>query len=133
MARQKEQRIAIQLSQWLQKEHKSLIWRFDLAADLKLTIGQAKRNKQLNRISKYPDFFLAEGTSKYGGLYIELKATREDLYKKDGELKNNKHILLQNAMLHLLRNRGFKAEFACGLEEAQELILNYMKEKDEEH
>jgi len=129
----KEQMVALKLSNWLKTEQPEILYRFDLAADLKLTIGQAKRNKQLNRISKYPDLFIAEGTPKYGGLYIELKANREDLYKKDGELKNNRHILLQNAMLHLLRNRGFKAEFACGLEEVKTIILNYIKEKDEEH
>lgn len=128
-----EQMLALKLANWIKTDLPEIIYRFDLAADLKLTIGQAKRNKALNRITKYPDLFIAENTPKYGGLYIELKATREKLYKKDGELKNDKHILLQNAMLHLLRHRGFKAEFACGLEEAQEMIINYMKEKDEEH
>lgn len=124
-----EQMVALKLANWLKKDEPNLLYRFDLAADLKLTIGQANRNKQLNRFSKYPDFFLAETTKSFCGLYIELKATREDLYKKNGEFKKSDHIDGQHKMLIVLRARGYKAEFACGLEEAQEMILNYIKEE----
>ena len=125
--------VALKLANWFKTEQPDIIYRFDLAADLKLSIGQAKRNKQLNRFTKYPDLFIAENTPQCGGFYIELKATREDLYKKNGDFKKSKHIDGQRIMLQLLRQRGFKAEFACGLEEAKTLILNYIKEKHEEH
>lgn len=124
-----EQMMALKLANWLKREQSGIIYRFDLAADLKLTIGQAKRNKQLNRFTKYPDLFIAETTKSFSGLYIELKATREDLYKKNGDFKKSDHIEGQRVMLQLLRQRGFKAEFACGLEEAKTMILNYMKEE----
>lgn len=123
-----EQMVALKLANWFKINQQKIIYRFDLAADLKLSIGQAKRNKQLNRFSKYPDLFIAETTKSFSGLYIELKATREDLYKKDGDFKKNDHIDGQRMMLQALRARGYKAEFACGLEEAQTIILNYMKE-----
>lgn len=128
-----EQMLALKLANWLKTEQPNIIYRFDLAADAKLTIGQAKRNKILNRFTKYPDLFIAETTQSFSGLYIELKATRNDLYKKNGDFKKSVHIDGQRLMLEALRVRGYKAEFACGLEEAQKLILNYMKEKDEEH
>jgi hypothetical protein len=123
-----EQMVALRLANWLKKEQSEILYRFDLAADLKLTIGQAKRNKQLNRFSKYPDLFIAETTKSFSGLYIELKATREDLYKKDGSFKKSEHIQGQRIMLEVLKARGYKAVFACGLEEAKKEILNYMKE-----
>lgn len=123
-----EQMVALKLSNWLRTEQPEIIYRFDLAADLRLSIGQAKRNKQLNRFTKYPDLFIAETTKTFSGLYIELKATRENLYKKNGDFKKSEHIYGQNTMLHLLRQRGYKAEFACGLQEAKTMILDYIKE-----
>lgn len=129
MARNKEQRIAIQLSQWLQKEHKNLLWRFDLAADLKLTIGQAKKNKDLNPHTKYPDFYLCEPRGQYAGLYLELKVDRWEVFnKKSGEMKNTEHIQGQRIMRDILRLKGYKAEFALGLEDAKRHIAEYIKE-----
>ena len=133
--RQKEQKIAIQLSQWLQKEHKNLLWRFDIAADLKLTIGQATKNKELNPHKKYPDFFLAETTYIHGGLYLELKTSRDEVFnKKNGEMKKSEHVQGQRIMLEILKCKGYKAEFAFGLEDAKRQISQYIKEKrDERH
>lgn len=131
--KEEQQRVAIPLSKWLQKEHKNLLYRFDLAADLKLTIGQAKKNKELNPHKKYPDFFLCETTPEYGGLYLELKKDRDEVYNKNGEMKKSEHIQGQRIMLEILRAKGYKAEFALGLEDAKEKIEHYIKEKHEKH
>ena len=133
MKRQIEHKIAKDLSKWLQDEHKNLIWRFDLAADLKLTIGQAKKNKELNPHKKYPDFFLCEPTKGYAGLYLELKKDRFEVFNKNGEMKKSEHIQGQRIMRDTLRLKGYKAEFALGLEDAKRIITEYIKEKNEEH
>lgn len=128
-----EQMVALKLANWFKAAQPRIIYRFDLAADTRLTIGQAKRNKLLNRFKKYPDLFIAETTKTFSGLYIELKATRNELYKRDGSFKKSEHIDGQRMMLEALRARGYKAEFACGLEEAKAIILDYMKEQHEKY
>lgn len=61
------------LADYLRYNYKDIIWRFDLAADLKLTIGQARKHKRLQQHRGYPDLFIAEPRGEYHGAYIELK------------------------------------------------------------
>ena len=63
---------------------------------------------------------------KYAGLMIELKRPDVKIRKKNGELVANEHIREQAALLDELRNRGYKAEFACGFDEAKEIIDEYL-------
>ena len=123
-----EKMIALKIANWLKVEYPHTIYRFDLAADLKLTIGQAKRNKELNRFKKYPDLFISETNKNYSGLYIELKSKRSEIYKKDGSFRKSSHTDGQIAMLRALSMRGYRAVFCCGFEEATVEIENYMKD-----
>ena len=63
---------------------------------------------------------------KYAGLMIELKREGTRLVKKNGELVANEHIREQAALLDELRQRGYVAEFACGFDEAKEIIDEYL-------
>ena len=71
-----------QVAQYLQMQYPGVIYRFDLAADLKLTMGQAKKHKRLHPMRGYPDLFIAKAAPRcidgswnyeYHGLFIELK------------------------------------------------------------
>ena len=114
------------LADYLRYNYKNIIWRFDLAADLKLTIGQARKHKRLQQHRGYPDLFIAEPRGKYHGAYIELKKAGTRIYKKDGTLVADQHIREQFDMLEQLRRKGYVAEFACGFDEAKEIIDNYL-------
>lgn len=123
------------LADYLRYNYKDIIWRFDLAADLKLSIGQARKHKALHPTRGYPDLFIAEPrlvvtddiTDYIHGLFIELKRPGVKLYKKNGELVADQHIREQAEMLQRLRQRGYKAEFACGFDEAKKLIDEYLR------
>ena len=123
--------IAKNISKWLLKEYPNQIWRYDLA-DLKLTIGQAVQNKELNPHRGYPDFLLALVTPTYGGLYIEMKIGRSEVYRKDGKMKNNAHIQEQDFVLRILRARGYRAEFGLGERHIKELIIQHIEEAEDE-
>ena len=111
---------------FLKMKYPTTVYRIDLAADIKLTIGQAVKNKALNGkwSEGYPDLFIAQTTKKYGGLYIELKAPT-----KTGKVPNTAHTRKQAVMHEILRKAGYMVEFAVGYEQAVALIDKYMNLK----
>lgn len=131
----KEHDIYTLIADYLRYQYPQVIYRFDLAADLKLTMGQASKHKRLQRYRGYPDLFIAEPKAilrsdgnNYikGGLYLEIKKEGTRIFKKDGTLVSDEHIREQYDMLEQLRKRGYAAEFACGFDEAKNIIDEYL-------
>lgn len=121
-----------QIARYLQLQYPNVIYRFDIAADLKLTPGQAAKHKRLHPTRGYPDLFIAEPQfgeryCKSHGLYMEIKTESNSPYKKDGTLKNDKHIEEQAGMLENLRARGYRAEFGVGFDECKQIIDEYLR------
>lgn len=129
----REHDIYVLIADYLRYQYPEVIYRFDLAADLKLSIGQARKHKRLQKYRGYPDLFIAEvkavddARKVCFGLFIELKKEGTRIFKKDGTLVSDTHIREQFDMLHDLRVRGYAADFACGFDEAKKLIDDYMK------
>ena len=132
-----------QIARYLQQQYPDVIYRFDIAADLKLTMGQAVKHKRLHPERGYPDLFIAKTKeikvktvlgSGYslveikplGGLYIEIKKDGEKLTKKDGSWRTP-HIAEQAEALEKLRARGYKAEFGVGFSECKQIIDEYLR------
>ena len=80
-----------------------------------LTAKQKSRIKPLLGKRGFPDVFIPMPKFQYKGFFCELKAT--NIYKKDGTLKKNDHVLEQAKYLDWLRKQGYYACFACSLEE----------------
>ena len=131
-----------QIARYLQLQYPSVIYRFDIAADLKLTPGQAAKHKRLHPERGYPDLYIAESSENvnskdwngivrewgfYFGLYLEIKTESNSPYKKDGTLKKDKHLEEQARMLEKLRARGYRAEFGVGFEECKKIIDEYLR------
>lgn len=123
----REHDIYTMIADYLRYQYPTVIYRFDLAADLKLTMGQASKHKRLQRYRGYPDLFIAEPKGKYGGLFLEIKKDGVRIFKKDGTLVSDAHIREQYDMLHDLRARGYAAEFGIGFDATKKLIDDYMK------
>ena len=79
-----------QIARYLQLQYPNVIYRFDIAADLKLTPGQAAKHKRLHPKRGYPDLFIAEPSTNiwnnpvrewglHFGLYIEIKKRRHQI------------------------------------------------------
>lgn len=92
-----------QIARYLQQQYPDVIYRFDLAADIKLTPGQAAKHHRLHPERGYPDLFIAEPikikvktalgsgyslveTKTLGGLYLEIKKDGTKL-KRDKDAK----------------------------------------------
>ena len=131
-----------QVADYIRLQYPNVIFHSDFGSGIKLTMGQAIKQKRLNGGRRsWPDMFIAEVMTKpvevgpyynvrcfdTAGLFIELKREGTRIFKKDGKLVADEHIREQFDMLHDLRARGYAAEFACGFDEAKKLIDEYMK------
>lgn len=130
-----EREVYTLVAQYLQVKYPQAIYRFDLAADMKLTPGQARRHKELHPFRGYPDLFIAEPAPRcldgswnheYNGLFLEIKKEGTKIKKKNGEWANQ-HIREQADMLERLEFRGYRAAFAVGFDEATKIIDDYFQ------
>lgn len=130
-----ELELQAQVADYIRLKYPSVIFHSDFGSGIKLTMGQAIRQKRLNGGRRsWPDMFIAEPRTVrkdgdkfyYAGLFIELKKAGTRIYRKDGRLVSDAHIREQFDMLEQLRQRGYMAEFACGFDEAKKIIDEYL-------
>lgn len=125
-----EQMVHQQVVDYLKLRYPWALFRTDFAAGLKLPAPVAIRHAKLQSGKSWPDLHIAEPAhvlyGEYHGLFIELKGEGVQLYKKDGSLRANEHTEAQAEVLAKLRDRGYKAEFAVGFDQARELIDLYL-------
>lgn len=135
-----ESQIQEALADYLRLKHPDVLFHSDFGSGVKLTMGQAVRQKRLNGGRRaWPDMFIAEPqfkvirindpnlvTRQYHGLFIELKKEGTRLKKKNGEWASD-HIAEQAKVLSELRASGYEAQFAVGYDEAVAIIENYLR------
>ena len=119
--------LQVQVADYLRLQYPSVMFHSDFGSGIKLTMGQAIKQKRQNGGRRaWPDMSLAEPRGKYHGAYIELKKAGTKIFTKKGTLVANEHIREQFDVLEQLRKRGYMAEFACGFDEAKEIIDKYL-------
>lgn len=150
----KEEVIQQQVADYLVSQYPDVLFHSDFGSGVKLTIGQAAKQKRLNGGRRaWPDMFIAkskvvtlversdgEGGSTVQikfGLFLELKKDGETLYpgprtKKrfksiDGKEYKNEHLMEQADVLFKLRKAGYAANFAIGFDETIEIIDDYLR------
>lgn len=122
----KEKNLQLAVCKFLKLQYPQVIFRSDLGG-IKLTMGQAVQVKAIQHSRAFPDLFIAEPKNGFSGLFLELKRTGERVWLKNGSLSTDEHIQEQNKMLKNLRQRGYRAEFAIGIDDAINQINNYLK------
>lgn len=122
----KEDWIHQKIVAWLKDNYPDALFRTDLAG-IRLTTGQATKIKRLQDGRRgWPDIFLPEPMGDYCGFYGEIKIDRNEVFKKNGSIRQSKHIQEQWAMLQELRNRGYAAEWLLGLSDAKLKLEAYL-------
>lgn len=124
----KEEGTQIAVINYLRMAYPKAIVNSDLSG-IRLTQGQAVKVKKLRTSNGFPDVVIYEPRRGYYGLFIELKRTGEKIYKKDGTLVADSHILEQAEMIEALKQRGYFATFAVGFNEAKNIIDWYFNER----
>lgn len=133
MKNQTEHNIYMMVADYMRYKHPDIIYRFDLAADLKLTMGQAAKHKRLQHFRGYPDLFIAapcyHDGELYHGLFLEIKKDGTKIYRKDGRLVADEHIREQFDMLVGLQKLGYFADFAIGFDSCCKMIDWYLDDE----
>lgn len=119
--------------QYVRTHYRDAIFRSDFASGLHLTMRQAAQHKRLQSGRAWPDFVLYEPShdAKHALLALELKASGVSIYKRDGTLRSDRHLEEQAEMIRQLRERGYAADFAVGLEDAIAKIDAHMGRRKE--
>lgn len=121
-----ESELQVQVAYYIRLQYPNVIFHSDYGSGVRLTAGQAIRQKQQNGGRRaYPDMFIAKMANGKGGLFIELKKEGVRLKKKDGTWAKP-HLSEQAEMLKKLREEGYEATFAVGFDEAKMIIDNYL-------
>lgn len=129
-----EEELTWQLARYLQLQYPNVLYHIDFGSGTKLTMGQAVKQKQLNKRA-WPDLFIAkvritfEEEGSYGsGFFLELKKEGTKLYLKDCKtMVKNEHYQEQAMVLKALRSQGYYAEFAVGFDDAKTQIDKYLQ------
>lgn len=122
---QSENSVHYQVCQYLKIQFPHVFFHTDASGELR-TEAQRFRHAKLNKGFQWPDLFIAHPIGTRCGLFLELKKDRSALYKADGVTWKNEHVMAQNGVLQHLRGLSYSAYFACGFEEAKELIDSYL-------
>lgn len=115
-----------QVTDYLRIQYRNVMFHTDFAAGVKLTMGQAVKNKRLQSGRAWPDLFIAEPRGKFHGLFLELKREGTKIVKRDGFLVADPHIKEQAATINHLLAQGYWAEFAVGFDHAKKIIDTYL-------
>ena len=148
----KEATLQCHVADYLRLQYPPVLFRSDYGAGIKLTPGQATKQKRQNGGRRaWPDMFIAEGRGYFvkrgdkppmfgnfictandmdlyicNGLFLELKREGTRILKKDGMLVADKHIREQHALLVELERCGYAARFAVGFDQAKQIIDEYL-------
>lgn len=121
-----EETLHEEVARYIRFLYPKVIFNSDMSG-IKLSMFQAKKAAKLRSSRAFPDLVIYEPVDNYKGLFIELKADGVKVFKKDGSLVANKHIKEQAEMIEKLREKGYAAYFACGIDEAIKIIDDYLK------
>lgn len=144
-----ESDLQVKVAQYLRYQYPSVLFHSDFGSGIKLTIGQAARQKRQNGGRRaWPDMFVAEprmvkvcgsqndrltpwnsdgdAIKSASGLFLELKKEGTRLIKKQDGTWATTHIFEQAYVLERLRQAGYVAEFAVGFDQAKNIIDHYL-------
>ena len=123
----REEAIHIALCHWLRTSYPDIIF-FSDGSGLRLPMGLAVKASKLKSCRGIPDLFICAACHGYSGLFVEIKRSRDTVYKKNGDLRKNKHVEEQVEVMERLRKAGYAVTFGLGLDDSIEKIQEYLNE-----
>jgi hypothetical protein len=116
--RQNEYHIQVAVVFWLVNQYPRCLFTIS-PSGMKLPVQVAIKMQRMGYKAGTPDLMIFEPRGGYHGLFIELKAD------------SGKKSVQQCAFIQALNDRGYKAVFAFGFEEARNVISEYLSTRKE--
>jgi hypothetical protein len=126
MNKMKEQNIHNQICSYINLQYPNAYFLSD-PSGIKLSKGMAVKLKKTRSKHAHLDIVMLEPQKNYKGLILEVKRSRDKIYRKDGLMRNDEHILDQIRSINHLRSKGYKVEFVWSLDMAIELLKEYFE------
>lgn len=123
----REEALHAAVCRYIKYQYPNVLFNTDLSG-VRLTPGLAGKVKHLRSGKGYPDLVIYEPRGEYHGLFIELKAEGERIWKRNGD-PSNPHIAQQETTMNALRARGYACAFCIGIDQAIEEINTYLRQK----
>lgn len=125
MLKQEEQ-IHIALSEFIQLQYPSVMFTTE-SSGLRLPIRPASILKKCrNPKVGWCDMIILEARGGYHGLLIEIKKDANEVLKKTGEMRTDKHNSDQFKFSQLASKKNYLYQYACGLDQGISVITYYM-------
>ena len=119
-----------QVADYLRLQYPAVLFHTDFAAGIKMTMGQAVKNKRLQSGRGWPDLFIAKRQGAYSGLFLELKKDGVPILLKNGGFTQNAHAQEQLAVLEQLAEQHYACRMVAGFSQAKFVIDQYMRRGD---
>jgi|TARA_R110000851_G_scaffold149695_1_gene290335 hypothetical protein len=120
-----ETNLHIKIAYYIKHKYPDVIFTSE-SSGIKLSIGQAVMLKKMRSGRALPDLMLFEARKGFNGMFLEIKREGTSIYKRNGEIKRDKHLKEQEEVLRRLTNKGFFAKFVVGYANAIALIDYYL-------
>jgi len=120
-----EEEIHIEICRYIKSRYPSILFTSENSG-LRVFWKQAKMLKEMRSCSGLPDIMIFEPRKQKAGMFLEVKKVGTKIYRKDGDLRKDKHLNNQENILHRLKQKGYFAEFVIGFDEAKVMIDWYL-------
>lgn len=124
-----EANVHVQVCNYIDIKYPDVIYTSDQSG-LKMSIGLAVAIKKTrSKNYKIPDLIILKPSNGFNGLVIEIKKSHDEVYKKDGQMRESEHIQAQKESLKKLSEDGYMAVFGCGYDDCIKIIDIYFGRK----
>jgi len=125
MRKANETNLHIAIANYIKLQYPNVIFTSE-SSGIRLSIGQATQLKRMRSSAGLPDLWLLEPRKGYHACLLELKKEGTIIYKKNGELRKDKHLKEQEAILSRLQEKGYFAKFVVGFNDAKAVVDFYL-------
>jgi len=121
-----EKRLHLAICKYIKLQYPSVYFLSD-PSGLKMSIGMATQLKETRSNHAQLDIIILQPSLSYSALILEVKKDSSEVFKKDGNFRETKHVISQNESIEHLEKTGYKAVYIFSFQHAKDIIDYYLK------
>ena len=121
-----EEKLQIAICRYTKYQYPKIVFNSDQSG-LSTSIGQAVKMKKARSNHAQLDVVILKSKYPYHALILEVKKSKEEIFKKDGGYRKSEHLQDQINTKSILEEDSYAVHFVWSLDMAKEIIDNYME------